>query len=90
MDGKRIRAFYANATAWSFDSDAEPHIVALREKQASEFDAWLDRGLAVARREGQAEAWENAVEEAADRGWLHVDAVADISDRNPYRNGEDR
>lgn len=54
MDGKRIRAFYANATAWSFDSDAEPHIVALREKQAEEFDAWL-AGV-------KADAWEEGVE----------------------------
>lgn len=36
------------------------------------------------------DAWEDAVEMAADKGWLHVDAVADTSDRNPYRAEEGR
>ena len=88
MDGKRIRAFYANATAWSFDSDAEPHIVAARERQAAEFDAWLDRERAAARREGQAEAWDECATESEDRGWMHDYAVNEMQERNPYRNGE--
>ena len=87
MDGKRIRAFYANATAWSFDSDAEPHIVAARERQAAEFDAWLDRERAAARREGQAEAWDEGAEACS----LNIDYATGPKDEitNPYRTGAD-
>ena len=89
MDGKRIRAFYANATAWSFDSDAEPHIVAARERQAAEFARWLDRVRAVARREGQAEAWDEGFEVGTEAGGrLAENGGPDNDDRNPYRNGE--
>lgn len=66
MDGKRIKAFYANATAWSFDSDAEPHIVAARERQAAEFDAWLAETVRAAKAEawdeGEADGRHNAIE----------------------------
>ena len=58
--------------------------------RALDFGRWLDQVKADARREGLAEGWDEAVEMAADKGWLHVDAVADTSDRNPYRQEADR
>ena len=80
MDGKHIREFYANATAWSFDGDAGPHIVAARERQAAEFDRWLARV--------KSEAWDEAVASA----YLHEDKyrISIEHDPNPYRNGEDQ
>lgn len=103
MDGKRIRAFYANATAWSFDGDAEPHIVEARERQAAEFDAWLDRERAAARREGQAEGWECCANHvlasctyttSTAEEWRHTQMINDLCTvrdvANPYRNGVDQ
>lgn len=91
----RVRGFYRNATAWTFDHDPQPHIAAMMEKQAAEFDRWLAKVKADARSEGQAEAWD----EGYDRG--HVDGFAADggpdsthdnyrSDENPYRNGAGR
>ena len=61
----------------------------LGQSASAEFDRWLAGVKADARREGLAEGWDEAVEMAADKGWLHVDAVADTSDRNPYRQEAD-
>lgn len=81
---EQVREFWA--------SDGK-HLPAAKsyERRASiaEFDRWLDQVKADARREGLAEGWDEAVEMAADKGWLHVDAVADTSDRNPYRQEAD-
>ncbi len=47
----------------------------------AERSRWLDRWLAGIR----AEAWDEAVTEARDLGWLHDVAHADVVARNPYR-----
>lgn len=66
---------------------ARPHSVTTDEGYA-EFDRWMAKVKAGAKREGMRQGWEEAVEKAADCGWMHVDAVADVSDRNPYRGGD--
>lgn len=88
MNGKRIRAFYVNATAWNFGGDVQPHIEVGREKYATEFDDWLAYELAAARREGQVEAWEEAVASA----YLHEDphSISIKHEPNPYRTGVDQ
>ena len=52
------------------------------------FDAWLDGERAAARREGQAEAWDEAVASA----YLHEDKyrISIEHDPNPYRGGADQ
>ena len=95
MDGKRIRAFYANATAWNFHGDAELHIVAERERKAAEFDAWLDRERATARREGQAEAFDEGWKARAERDPLVMNvrghsAPPPPHGLNPYRQEADQ
>lgn len=35
--------------------------------------------------DAMAKAWDAAVDEAHDRGWMHEYAVGDIKGRNPYR-----
>lgn len=85
MDGKRIRAFYVNATAWNFGGDVQPHIEVGREKFATEFDDWLAYELAAARREGQAEAWKKCANVIGD-GLGVSDAIA----HNPYRQEADQ
>lgn len=77
MDGKRIRAFYVNATAWSFDGDAEPHIMEARERQAAEFDRWLA--------EVKADAWDEGHDAATDEAPDGVWPDAWIDAHNPYR-----
>ena len=61
-----------------------------RAGMVAEFDAWLDRERAVARREGQAEAWADAIGEAYDCGWIHDYGRDEMIDRNPYRHEGDR
>ena len=39
----------------------------------------------VARREGQAEAWDECATESGERGWMHDYAVTEMQERNPYR-----
>ncbi len=41
--------------------------------------------IAAAEPHIRAEAWDEAVTEARDLGWLHDDAYADVVARNPYR-----
>lgn len=41
--------------------------------------------IAAAEPHVRAEAWDEAVAEARDLGWLHDDAYADVVARNPYR-----
>ena len=55
----------------------------------AEFARWLDRVRAVARREGQAEAWDEGFEVGTEAGgrWAE-NGGPDNDDRNPYRNGE--
>lgn len=55
-----------------------------------EFDRWLDQVLAEARREGQAEAWDECATESGYRGWMHDYAVTEMQERNPYWNGADQ
>lgn len=63
-----------------------PSSVSMDEGYA-EFDRWLEQERAAARREGQADAWDEA----------HADGCEYVVDRacrefhpNPYRNGVDR
>lgn len=55
----------------------------------AEFDAWLDQVRADARREGQAEAWDECATESGERGWMHDYAVTEMWERNPYREEGD-
>ena len=57
-----------------------------RSEYRAEFHRWLAKERAAARREGQAEAWDEGVTEAYKRGVPRGDMHAN----NPYRNGEDR
>ena len=52
------------------------------------FDAWLDRERAAARREGQAEAWDEGLDAGRDR-WMDAREFGDPP-VNPYRNGADQ
>ena len=53
------------------------------------FDAWLDRERTTARREGQAEAWDEAVASAYLHETEHFISIR--HDPNPYReNGTDQ
>ena len=60
---------------------ARPHSVSMDEGYA-EFDRWLDGVRAEARREGQSEAWDEAVASA----YLHEDKyrISIEHDPNPY------
>lgn len=50
----------------------------------------LGPALAAARREGQAEAWDECATESGDRGWMHDYAVTEMQERNPYQSGADQ
>ena len=61
------------------------------------FDAWLDRERAAARREGQAQAWDESAGEACGGNWLPDTNgnpgrpnLTDMKRRNPYRNEADQ
>lgn len=56
----------------------------------AEFDAWLDDVRAAARREGQAEAWEEAVNECYALGSLYDYDRDEAHVRNPYRQEADQ
>lgn len=56
--------------------------LALRLMNAAEFDAWLAKVKAVARREGQAEAWADAVASAYLHETEHFISIK--HDPNPY------
>lgn len=62
---------------------APPH----RQIEA-EFDRFIAGVRAVARREGQAEAWADAIGEAYDCGWIHDYGRDEMIDRNPYETGD--
>lgn len=69
-----------------YTREQPPHVGTVSSKSA-EFDRWLDRVRAAARREGQAEAWAEA----------HADSCEYVIDRacreyhpNPYRTGADQ
>ena len=66
-----------------------PHSVSMDEGYA-EFERWLEQERAVARREGQAEAWADAIGEAYDCGWIHDYGRDEMIDRNPFEPEEDR
>lgn len=53
-----------------------------RREMRQEFDAWLDQELAAARREGQAEAWADAVASAYLHETEHFISIK--HDPNPY------
>lgn len=63
-----------------------------RREMQQEFDTWLDQVKAVARREGQAEAWDAGYASGAvdmDRLRAGDLKVLDITS-NPYRTGADQ
>lgn len=78
----RIRGFYKAATAWNFDKEAEPHILAMQEKQVEEFDQWLNSV--------KAEVWDEAewAFQAAHK-WSNHEPWEHMKE-NPYQNGEDQ
>ena len=55
-DTRRVREFYKHATAWNFNHDQPLHISATREKQAAEFDRWLEDTMRTAKAEALREA----------------------------------
>lgn len=64
-----------------YTREQPPHVGTVSSKSA-EFDRWLDRVRAAARREGQAEAWEDAVASAHLHETEHFTSIK--HDPNPY------
>ena len=55
----------------------------LRQQRLAEFDAWLDKAKADARREGQADAWDEGYSACNEYQNAYVPAPRP----NPYRKG---
>lgn len=63
-------------TSMRYTPETDDHLLAKRRREvAAEFDAWLDGVCAEARREGQAEAWDEGVVVALNHAIRNPDGI---------------